>query len=168
MRRGFSCFSGNYSFKFVHARVHDRWLRQTQSSQRRLDEGATTASQSSHRELVPTYPHQVYHLLCSHLRNMASSVDQYSSSQSKPVPSSCFRTSNIFSSFESGSRLAFDTEHSGRRPQEGSGGICFDPFDPGGEVRGCSVGLMVGMPDTALLVFILAAGRAMGLSLIHI
>ena len=38
-------------------------------------EGATTASQSAHRELAPTDPHQVYHLLCSHLRIMAS-VDQ--------------------------------------------------------------------------------------------
>ena len=45
----------------------------TQSSQRRLGEGAPTASQSAHRELAPTYPHQVYRLVCSH---MASSVDQ--------------------------------------------------------------------------------------------
>ena len=44
--------------------------------QRRLGEETTTASQSSHRELRPTDPHQVYHLLCSHLRVMASSVDQ--------------------------------------------------------------------------------------------
>ena len=39
-----------------------------QSSQRRLGEGAPTASQSAHRELAPTYPHQVYRLVCSHLR----------------------------------------------------------------------------------------------------
>ena len=55
----------------------------TQSSQRRLGEGAPTASQSAHRVLAPTYPHQVYRLVCSHLRNtssMASSVDQYSRS----------------------------------------------------------------------------------------
>ena len=31
-----------------------------QSSQRRHREGALTASQSAHRELAPTYPHQVY------------------------------------------------------------------------------------------------------------
>ena len=60
----------------IRTRVHDRWLRETQSSQRRLGEGATTASQSAHRELLPTYPYQVYLLLYSHLRNMASSVDQ--------------------------------------------------------------------------------------------
>ena len=48
----------------------------TQSSQRRLGEGDPTASQSAHRQLAPTYPHQVYRLLCSHLRNMASSVGQ--------------------------------------------------------------------------------------------
>ena len=60
-----------------------------QSSQRRLGEGAPTAGQSSHKELAPTYLHQMYRLVCSHLRNissMASSVDQYSSSaRPKPV-----------------------------------------------------------------------------------
>ena len=34
----------------------------TQSSQRPIGEGAPTASQSAHRELAPTYPHQVYRL----------------------------------------------------------------------------------------------------------
>ena len=37
-------------------RAHDLWLRETQSSQRRLGEGATTASQSAHRKLAPTDP----------------------------------------------------------------------------------------------------------------
>ena len=53
--------------------------RDPDSSQRRLGEGAPTASQSAHRELAPTYLHQVYRSLCSHQRNtsrMASSVDQ--------------------------------------------------------------------------------------------
>ena len=59
----------------IRGRVHDRWLRETQSSQRRLGEGSTTASQSAHRDLAPTDPHQVYHLLSSHLRIMVS-VDQ--------------------------------------------------------------------------------------------
>ena len=45
---------------------------ESQSSQRRLGEGATTAGQPAHRELAPTDPHQVYHLVCSHLRIMAS------------------------------------------------------------------------------------------------
>ena len=48
----------------------------TQSSQRRLGEGDPTATQSVYLDLAPTYPHQVYRLLCSHLRNMESSVDQ--------------------------------------------------------------------------------------------
>ena len=56
-------------------RAHDLWLRETQGSQRRLGEGDTTANQSARREVAPTYPHQVYHLSCSHLRIMAS-VDQ--------------------------------------------------------------------------------------------
>ena len=63
----------------------------TQSSQRRIGQGASTASQSAHRELAPTYPHQVYRLVCSHLRNtssMGSSFDQYSRSRPKPVRSS--------------------------------------------------------------------------------
>ena len=41
-------------------------------------EGATKASQSAYRELAPTDPHQVYQLLCSNLKIMAS-VDQESS-----------------------------------------------------------------------------------------
>ena len=68
-----------------------------QSSQRRLGQGAPTASQSAHRELAPTYPHQVYRLVCSHLRNLASAVDQYSSSR---PPSLIFDpTSTTSSSF---------------------------------------------------------------------
>ena len=43
--------------------------RDPDSSQRRVGEGAPTVSQSVHRELAPTYPHQVYRLVCSHLRN---------------------------------------------------------------------------------------------------
>ena len=54
---------------------------QSQSSQRGLGKEDATASQSAHRELAPTYPHQVYRLVCSHLRNLASAVDQYSSSR---------------------------------------------------------------------------------------
>ena len=46
--------------------------RDPDSSQRGLGEGAPTVSQSAHRELAPTYPHQVYRLVCSHLRNLAA------------------------------------------------------------------------------------------------
>ena len=41
--------------------------RDPDSNHRRLGEGAPTVSQSAHRELAPTYPHQVYRLVCSHL-----------------------------------------------------------------------------------------------------
>ena len=68
VRREF-VFSMNLHFQIG---AHDLWLRETQRSQRRLSEGATTVSQFAHRELAPTNPHQVYHLLCSHLRIMAS------------------------------------------------------------------------------------------------
>ena len=47
----------------------------SQRSQRRLGEGAPTARQSARRELAPTYPPEVYRLICSLLINMASSVD---------------------------------------------------------------------------------------------
>ena len=64
----FGCGGGyfvffRYLYFLMCARVHDRWLRETQGSQRRLGEGATTDGQSAHRELAPTDPHQVYHLL---------------------------------------------------------------------------------------------------------
>ena len=41
--------------------------------------------------------------------------------------------------------------------------MCSGTLDPDGEVLGWSVGLIVGMSDTALFVLILAAGRSMGL-----
>ena len=85
----FGCFAGNQISNSC-----------TQSSQRRLGEAAPTARQSAYRELAPTYPHQVYRLLCSHLRNMASSVDQQSSShQPKPAPSILVLSNFILVSF---------------------------------------------------------------------
>ena len=82
----------------------------TQSSQRRLGEGVPTASKSARIELAPTYPHQVYRLVCSHLRNLASAVDQYNCSRSRPAslifdPTSACNLNKIFSSFESASRI---------------------------------------------------------------
>ena len=65
----FPCFFHDFAFSNSYI----------QSSQRRLGEGAPAANQSAHRELGPTYPHQVYRLVCSHLRKLASAVDQYSS-----------------------------------------------------------------------------------------
>ena len=96
----------------------------TQSSQRRIGEGAPAASQSAHRELAPTYPHQVYRLLCSHLRNMASAVDQYSSSQPNQEASLIFDpTSATSTSFVQASRapvaIVREIEDSGRRTREG-------------------------------------------------
>ena len=77
-----------------------------QSSQRRLGKGAPTASQSAQRELAPTYPHEVYRLVCSHLRNLASAVDQYRSSQPSLIFDPTRATSTSFSpSFESASRI---------------------------------------------------------------
>ena len=119
--------------KFVHARLHDRRLRDTQSSQRRLVEGATTASQSAHRDLVPTYPHQVYHLLCSHLRYVAL-VDHYSSTQPKPGPSSCFEISKNFSSFEIASCYRLRNRALRQRDLEAS---VLKPSIPAGKCAAC-------------------------------
>ena len=106
--RCFPCCSGNHFF-FSNSCTSTRPLasRDPDSSQRRLREGAPTVSQSAHRELAPTDPHQVYCLVCSHLRNMASSDDQYSrshspTSQCDPRPHEC--NLNNFSSFDSASR----------------------------------------------------------------
>ena len=41
--------------------------------------------------------------------------------------------------------------------------MCSDPLDPGGEVRGCSLGCTFGVSDIPPLVFI-AAGRSIGVS----
>ena len=40
--------------------------------------------------------------------------------------------------------------------------MCSDTLDPGGEVRGCSVGCIMGMPDISPSMFIAAACRYMG------
>ena len=107
------------------------------SSQRRLGEGAPTASQSAHRELVPTYPHQVYRFVCSCLRNLASAVDQYSSSQPSLIfdPTSATSTS-FFHVLRAPVAFAREKEHSGRHTQRGRRGMFSDTFNPGGEVRG--------------------------------
>ena len=79
-----------------------------QSSQRGLGEGDPTASQSAHGKLAPTYHQQVYRLVCSHLRNSASPVDQYSSSQPASLildPAIECNLKKFFSSFESASRI---------------------------------------------------------------
>ena len=40
--------------------------------------------------------------------------------------------------------------------------MCSDTLNPGGEVRGCPVGCMLGMSDVSPFVFIAAATRCMG------
>ena len=101
----FPCFFHEFAFSNSYI----------QSSQRRLDEGAPTASQSANRELARTYPHQVYRLVCSHLRNLASAVDQYSG-RSQPAslildPTSECNVNKFFSSFESASRILSRERH---------------------------------------------------------
>ena len=85
---------------FFRARaIHDRWLRETQSSQQ-LGEGAPTVSQPAHRELTPTYPHQVCRLVCSRLRNMAChQVLDHQSSSHQPKPTSLILELSNFKHF---------------------------------------------------------------------
>ena len=40
--------------------------------------------------------------------------------------------------------------------------MCYDSYDPGGEVRNSSVGCTIGVWDIAPLVLIIAAGRYIG------
>ena len=42
--------------------------------------------------------------------------------------------------------------------------MCFDTLNPGGEVRGCCVGCIVGMPDISTFVFIAANYQLQGIS----
>ena len=68
----------------------------------------------------------------------------------------CFQASKAPDAF------ARQTEDSGRRTHERYRGVCSAPVDPGGEVRGCSVGRILGMPETSPLVFTVATRRYMG------
>ena len=42
--------------------------------------------------------------------------------------------------------------------------MCSDTLDPGGEVRGCCVGCILGMPEISPFVFIAASYRLHGIS----
>ena len=42
--------------------------------------------------------------------------------------------------------------------------MCFVTLDPGGEVRGCCVGCILGMPEIASVVFIAASYQLHGIS----
>ena len=117
----------------IRARVHDRWLRETQSSQR-LGEGSPTVSQPAHRELAPTYPHQVCRLVCSHLRNVASAQ---AASLTFDLTSS---TSTTFQASRAPVAIARETEYSGRHTQKGRRGMRSGTLDPGGEVHIYCVG----------------------------
>ena len=58
--------------------------------------------------------------------------------------------------------IALDTENYGGHPQEGRRGMCSDTLNPGGEVRGCSVGCILDMPEISPFVYIAAASKYMG------
>ena len=58
--------------------------------------------------------------------------------------------------------FARETEDSGRRTHGGYRGMCSAPVDPGGEVRSCCVGCILGTPEISPFVFIVAASRYMG------
>ena len=106
-------------------------------------------------ETAPTAPNQGYYLLCSHLRIMTSAVLMAHS------PSKCliFDLTNPTSIFFQAPRAHIVQHqwsflaigHSGRHTQEGCRGMCYDPFDNGGEVRACSVGCTLGMTDISPL-----------------
>ena len=84
-----SCPPFSLHFQIRGRAIHERWIRETHSSQQR-GEGGPTVGQHAHRELAPTYPHEEYRLVCSHLRNMACHqlVDQRSIAHISPMPTS--------------------------------------------------------------------------------
>ena len=133
--------------------------RDPDSSQCRLGEGVPTVSQSAHQELTPTYPHQVYRLACSHLRNMA--CHQLISKETNLIfgPTMNATSTSFFQASRAPVAFVREKERSGRRTEEGRRGMCSDTLNPGGEVRGCCVGCILGMPEVSPFVFIVAASR---------
>ena len=69
---------------------------------------------------------------------------------------SCFQASKAPDAF------ARKTEDSDRRTHEIYRGVCSAPVDPSGDARGCSVGCILGMPETSPFVFTVATRRCMG------
>ena len=104
--------------------------------------------------------------VCSHLRNLASAVDQYSSSRPASLifdPTSECNLNKFFSSFESASCICSRERNSGRHTQGGRGGMCSDTLNPGGEVRVCCVGCILGMPEISPFAFIAASYQLHGI-----
>ena len=73
-----------------------------------------------------------------------------------------FQLQIIFQASRAPVAIACETEHPDRQPLEGCRGMCSDPLDPDGKVRGCSVGCTIGVWGIAPLVLIIAAGRYIG------
>ena len=55
-------------------------------------------------------------------------------------------------------------ENSGRHTEERRRGMCSDTLNPGGEVRGCCAGCILGMPEISPFVFIAASYQLHGIS----
>ena len=105
--------------------------------------------------------------MCSHLRNLASAVDQYSSSRPASLildPKSECNLNKFFSSFESASRICSRerTRPAGRHTQDGRRGMCSDILNPGGEVRGCCVDCILACQRYHHLCLLQQANRYMG------
>ena len=106
----------------------------------------------------------MYRLVFSRLRNLWSAVDQYSSSQPASLAFDPTSVCNLNRFFYSRAPVATVCEkmYSGRHTQEGRRGMCSDTLNPGWEVRGCSVGWMLGTSDVSPFVFIAATTGYMG------
>ena len=75
------------------------------------------------------------------------------------------RTSTFFfGASRAPAAFAREKENSGRSTQEGRRGMCSDTLNPGGEVRGCCVGCILGMLDISPFVFIAASYQLNGIS----
>ena len=108
--------------------------------------------------------------MCSHLRNLASAVDQYSSSRPASLifdpTSECNLNKFFFELRERQSHLLArkKTPVDIRKRDVEACSMCSDTLNPGGEVRGCCVGCILGTPDISSFVFIAASYQVHGIS----
>ena len=79
-------------------------------------------------------------------------------------PTSECNLDKFFSTSRAPVAFAREKEHSGRHTQEGRRGMRSDTLNPDGEVRGCCVRCILGMPEISPFLFIAASYQLHGIS----
>ena len=105
--------------------------------------------------------------MCSHMRNLASAVDQYSSSQPTSLifdpTSECNLNKFFFKLRERQSHLLARKKTPADISKRDAEACVLTPSIPAGRCVGCCVGCILGMPEISPFVFIAASYQLHGI-----